>query len=107
VDSIVGPATWTALLKNPPKVQFSAPTGVRVETGIISVSWDTVPASQGVHPTGYAVHVSTGGAVVKTVNTVGTTAVIDGLEHDKIYELEILAEGGQATPGSAKISVTV
>lgn len=106
VDAVAGPATWTALLKNPPKIQFAAPTGVRIEAGIISVSWDTVPASQGVHPTGYTVNILDGGNVVKTVNVAGTTAVIDGLIRNKVYEVEITADGGQATPGSAKISVT-
>lgn len=106
VDGIVGPATWTALLKAPPLVQFAAPTGVRVESGIISISWDVVPASQGKNPTGYTVHVSANGALVKTVNVAGTTAVVDGLVRGTLYELEIYADGGQATPASAKIAVT-
>lgn len=106
VDGIVGPQTWTALLKAPPLVKFEAPTGTRVQTGIISVSWDAVPASQGKHPTGYTVNVSTGGKVIKVINVAGTTAVVDDLVRGTQYELEIHADGGQTTPGSAKISVT-
>jgi peptidoglycan hydrolase-like protein with peptidoglycan-binding domain len=105
-DGVVGPATWTALLKNPPVVQFAAPAGVRVEAGIISVSWDAVPASQGKNPTGYTVIASAGGKEVKKVTVVGTTAVIDGLVRNTLYEIAITANGGQGTPGTAKIAVT-
>lgn len=105
-DAIVGPATWTALLRNPPLVKFAAPAGLRAELGIISVSWDTVPESQGKHPTGYTVHVLDGTTVVKTEEVAGTTAVIDGLTRNKVYEIEVSANGGQAAPGSAKITVT-
>ena len=105
-DAIVGPATWTALRKNPPPVQFNAPVGLRAELGIISLAWDTVPASQGKNPTGYTVTVLDAGKVVKTETVAGTTAVIDGLTRNTVYELEVVANGGQATPGTGKIAVT-
>lgn len=105
-DAVVGPATWTALLKNPPKITFLAPTGLRAELGIISVSWDAVPASLGEHPSGYTVKVLKGTELVKTENVAGTTAVIDGLTRNEAYDIEVTADGGQAPPGSAKITVT-
>jgi hypothetical protein len=105
-DGVVGPQTWAVLQKNPPVVQFAAPTGLRVEAGIISVSWDAVPDSLGHAPTGYTVTVLDAGVTVKTENVKGTTAVIDALTRNKVYELIIVADGGQGAPGSAKISVT-
>lgn len=105
-DGVVGPQTWAALLKNPPVVQFAAPSGLRVEAGIISVSWDTVADSQGKAPTGYTVEVLDAGQVFKTVDVAGTTAVVDGLVRNKVYEIVVYANGGQGTPGSAKIAVT-
>lgn len=105
-DAVVGPATWSALLKNPPPVQFAAPQGLHAELGIISLSWDAVPASQGKSPTGYTVTVLEAGKVVKTQNVVGTTAVIDGLTRNQVYELEVTANGGQAAPGTGKLAVT-
>lgn len=105
-DGIVGPQTWTAILKNPPLVQFAAPTGLRAEVGIISVSWDTVPESQGKHPSGYTVSVKDNGALVKAINVAGTTAVIDGLTRNKLYDVDVYADGGQAAPGTATIAVT-
>lgn len=106
VDGVVGPATWTVLLKTPPLVKFAAPAGLRAELGIISVSWDTVAASQGKTPTGYTVTVLDAGKAVKTVTAAGTTAVIDGLTRNKVYEITVIADGGQAAPGSASIAVT-
>lgn len=106
VDGIVGPATWSAILKNPPQVQFLAPTGLRAEVGIISISWDAVPESQGHLPTGYTVSVKDNGALVKAINVAGTTAVIDGLTRNKVYDIDVYADGGQAAPGTAKIVVT-
>jgi hypothetical protein len=105
-DAIVGPATWTALKKTPPPVQFAAPAGLRAELGIISLSWDAVPASQGKSPTGYTVNVLDAGKIVKTEVVAGTTAVLDGLTRNQVYELEVSANGGQATPGTGKIAVT-
>lgn len=105
-DGVVGPQTWTAILKSPPKVQFAAPKGLRAELGIISVSWDAVPESQGKHPTGYTVAVKDNGKLVKAVNVAGTTAVIDGLTRNKIYDIDVYADGGQAAPGTASIVVT-
>lgn len=106
VDGVVGPMTWAAVIKPPPVVHFAAPAGLRVEAGIISVSWDAVAASLGHNPTGYTVHVLDGATVVKTENVAGTTAVIDGLVRNKVYEIVVYANGGQAEPGSAKIAVT-
>jgi len=105
-DAIVGPATWTALKKTPPAVQFAAPAGLRAETGIISVSWDVVPASQGKNPTGYTVTILDAGKVVKSQIVAGTTAVLDGLTRNTVYEVEVTPNGGQATPGTGKIAVT-
>lgn len=105
-DGVVGPQTWSALLRNPPVVAFAAPTGMRVQAGIISVSWDTVPDSQGHHPTGYTVVVLDAGHEVHKVTVVGTTAVIDNLTRNKVYEVVVTADGGQTAGGSAKISVT-
>ena len=105
-DGVVGPQTWAALLKNPPQVQFAAPGGLRAEVGIISVSWDAVAPSQGKEPSGYTVSVKDNGALVKAINVAGTTAVIDGLTRNKIYDIYVYADGGQAAPGSANIAVT-
>lgn len=106
VDGVVGPATWTTLLKAPPKVTFAAPTGLRADAGIISISWDTVPDSLGKSPEGYTVTVLDAGKVVKTEHASGTTAVLDGLTRNQVYEIKVTADGGQATPGSGNISVT-
>ena len=105
-DGVVGPQTWTAVLKNPPLVQFAAPAGLRAEVGIISISWDAVGPSQGKHPSGYTVSVKDAGALVKAINVAGTTAVIDGLTRNKVYDIAVYADGGQAAPGSANIAVT-
>jgi peptidoglycan hydrolase-like protein with peptidoglycan-binding domain len=106
VDGVVGPATWSVLLRTPPKITFAAPTGLRADVGIISVSWDVVPDSLGKAPEGYTVSVSQDGNVVKTEKVAGTTAVIDGLTRNLVYEVSVEADGGQAAPGSAKIAVT-
>lgn len=105
-DGVVGPQTWTAILKNPPQVQFEAPKALRAEVGIISISWDTVPESQGKHPSGYTVSVKDNGALVKAVNVSGTTAVVDGLNRGTVYDIDVYADGGQAAPGTATIAVT-
>jgi peptidoglycan hydrolase-like protein with peptidoglycan-binding domain len=105
-DGVVGPQTWAAILKNPPLVQFAAPTSLRSEVGIISISWDAVGPSQGKEPNGYTVSVKDDGALVKAINVKGTTAVVDGLTRNKIYDISVYADGGQAAPGSANITVT-
>jgi peptidoglycan hydrolase-like protein with peptidoglycan-binding domain len=106
VDGVAGPATWTAIIKNPPVQVFAAPAGLRVTTGIISLSWDSVSAVNGVTPSGYTVNVLDAGKVAQTENVKGTTAVIDGLTRGKVYELTVSADGGQGTAGSARLAIT-
>jgi hypothetical protein len=102
-----GSSGWSSLRAFvTPAVGFPVPSGLRVMADIISVSWDAVSVN-GVDPDGYEVSVLDGGKIIKTVSVKGTTAVLDGLTRNKVYELEVHATGGQGVPGSAKISVTV
>jgi hypothetical protein len=102
-----GSSGWSELRSfTTPSRAFPAPSGLRVMADIISVSWDTVPEVDGKGPEGYTVNVLDAGKIVKTVSAMGTTAVIDGLTRNKVYELQVHANGGQGTPGAAKISVT-
>lgn len=105
--NVHGSSGWSSLRGFiTPGVGFPAPTGLRAEPNIISVSWDAVPVTNGMTPTGYAVEVRRDAKTVKTLNVKGTTAVIDGLEQSAVYDVIVTADGGQGTAESAKISVT-
>lgn len=102
-----GSSGWSPLHTfTTPSPAFPAPSGLRVTPGIVSLAWDAVPDVDGKAPTGYTVNVLDAGKVVKTETTTSTDIVFAGLTRNKIYELEVSADGGQGTPGSAKISVT-
>jgi hypothetical protein len=101
-----GSSGWSSLRAFvTPAVGFPAPSGLRVTTDIVSVSWDAVSVN-GQSPDGYDVVLLDAGRAIKTVSVKGTTAVLDGLTRNKVYELQVTASGGQGVAGSAKISVT-
>jgi peptidoglycan hydrolase-like protein with peptidoglycan-binding domain len=101
VDGVVGPATWTALLKTPPVLGFGAPVKLDIGRQWVA-SWQAPPDVAGHGPTGYHVHLIKNGQVIQTNDVPVPEAVYEGLSGS--YEVEVHANGGPGTPLSAKIS---
>lgn len=101
VDGVVGPATWTALLKTPPVIGFSEPGRLVIGKRWVA-SWEAPSDVDGHAPTGYHVHLIKNGEVIQTNDVTIPAATYESLSGS--YEIEVHANGGPGTPLSAKIS---
>lgn len=114
VDGVVGPATWSALDKNPtvdppPANSFPAPTGFALAGRKISVGikWNAVTAKvNGALPTGYTVQCyQLNGVKVGEQVVTGTSARFDNLTPGFQYNFLVWANGSPVGSPHAQIKL--
>lgn len=114
VDGIVGPNTWTALLKNPSGlVAYPVPGALKPWSTNLYVTWNEVkipaPDTGAGNPVpSYTIQtLVTGGAVVNQQVVTTTNAVVSGLSFGVDYTIRVWSNGGPIAPDASEFTITI